>query len=56
VDHLDGDEPGGIERWLVLTDGLGLDRSYVTSMSGALPAVRFAVEAYVRFDTERSPL
>ncbi len=24
-----GDEPGGIERWLVLTDGLGLDRDYV---------------------------
>ena len=49
-------EPGGIERWLVLTDGLGLDRSYVTSMRGALPAVRFAVEAYVRFVAERSPL
>ena len=51
LDH-DGDgddDPGGIERWLVLTDGLGLDRDYVTSMAGALPAVRFAVEAYVRF-------
>ena len=23
--------PGGIERWLVLTDGLGLDRDYVVS-------------------------
>lgn len=58
LDH-DGDgegEPGGIERWLVLTDGLGLDRGYVTSMEGALPAVRFAVEAYVRFVAERSPL
>jgi pyrroloquinoline-quinone synthase len=61
-DH-DGDEeadkkgePGGIERWLVLTDGLGLDRAYVMSMSGALPAVRFAVEAYVGFVAERSPL
>ncbi len=31
-DH-DGDEPnsGGIERWLRLTDGLGLDRDYVIS-------------------------
>jgi pyrroloquinoline-quinone synthase len=44
-----GEDPGGIERWLVLTDALGLDRDYVTSMEGALPATRFAVEAYVRF-------
>src|SRR5579875_276489 len=44
-----GDEPGGIERWLVLTDGLGLARDYVISKRGALPATRFAVEAYVRF-------
>ena len=53
VDH-DGldKEAGGIERWLVLTDGLGLDRNYVTSMRGALPATRFAVEAYVRFVRE----
>jgi pyrroloquinoline-quinone synthase len=50
LDH-DGyeSEPGGIERWLVLTDGLGLDREYVISKRGALPATRFAVEAYVRF-------
>ena len=45
-------EEGGIERWLVLTDGLGLDRGYVQSMRGALPATRFAVEAYVRFVRE----
>src|SRR5262245_66529709 len=51
-----GDDPGGIERWLVLTDGLGLDRAYVVSMKGALPATRFAVEAYVRFVQERSLL
>ena len=50
LDH-DGyeSEPGGIERWLVLTDGLGLAREYVVSKRGALPATRFAVEAYVRF-------
>ncbi len=48
-----GEEPGGIERWLVLTDGLGLDREYVTSMRGALPATRFAVEAYVNFVREQ---
>jgi pyrroloquinoline-quinone synthase len=40
-------EEGGIERWLILTDALGLDRDYVVSMRGALPATRFAVEAYV---------
>jgi pyrroloquinoline-quinone synthase len=48
-----GEEEGGIERWLVLTDGLGLERDYVVSMKGALPATRFAVEAYVRFVQEK---
>ncbi len=48
-----GDEPGGIERWLVLTDGLGLDRDYVTSFAGALPATRHLVECYVRFVREQ---
>jgi len=47
------DEQGGIERWLKLTDCLGLERAYVTSMRGALPATRFAVEAYVRFVVEQ---
>jgi coenzyme PQQ biosynthesis protein C len=47
-----GGEEGGIERWLVLTDALGLDRAYVVSMRGALPATTFAVEAYVRFVRE----
>ena len=57
LDH-DGSagEEGGIERWLVLTDVLGLDRSYVVSMEGALPATRFAVEAYVNFVRERTLL
>jgi pyrroloquinoline-quinone synthase len=49
-----GDEEGGIERWLVLTDALGFDRDYVTSMRGVLPATRFAVGAYVTFVRERS--
>jgi pyrroloquinoline-quinone synthase len=54
LDH-DGfaEEPGGIERWLVLTDGLGLPRDYVMSRRGALPATKFAVEAYVRFVVEQ---
>jgi coenzyme PQQ biosynthesis protein C len=54
VDH-DGDDEreGGIERWLRLTDGLGLDRDYVTSTRGLLPGTRFAADAYVRFVRER---
>ncbi|HSR72876.1 MAG TPA: pyrroloquinoline-quinone synthase PqqC [Kiloniellales bacterium] len=53
-DH-DGSAPGegGIERWLVLAECVGLERDYVTSMEGALPASRFAVEAYVRFVREQ---
>src|SRR5207247_8127148 len=47
-----GGEEGGIERWLVLTDALGLERAYVVSMQGALLATTFAVEAYVRFVRE----
>src|SRR5574340_1632113 len=55
VDH-DGSAPGegGIERWLRLTSGLGLDRGYVMSAAGVLPAVRFAVDAYVAFVRDRS--
>lgn len=47
------EEPGGIERWLILTDGLGLDREYVISRRGALPATVFAVESYVTFVREQ---
>jgi coenzyme PQQ biosynthesis protein C len=57
VDH-DGTAAGegGIARWLKLTDGLGLDRDYVTSLQGLLPATRFAVEAYVHFVAEKTLL
>ncbi len=57
VDH-DGDQPGtgGIARWLALTEGLGLDAGYVKSQEGALPATRFAVQAYVAFVRERTIL
>jgi pyrroloquinoline-quinone synthase len=56
-DH-DGDvgSEGGIERWIKLTEGLGLDTAYVESTEGILPATRFAVEAYVHFCREKSPL
>jgi len=50
------DSEGGIERWLKLTEGLGLDTAYVESTEGILPVTRFAVEAYVHFCRERSPL
>jgi len=57
LDH-DGEREGdgGIARWLLLTDGLGLDRNYVVSLQGLLPATRFAVEAYVHFVRERTLL
>ncbi|HVJ40264.1 MAG TPA: pyrroloquinoline-quinone synthase PqqC [Dongiaceae bacterium] len=57
VDHdgMEGEE-GGIERWLKLTDALGLERSYVESGQGLLPATRFAVDAYLHFVQERSML
>jgi coenzyme PQQ biosynthesis protein C len=57
IDH-DGNAPGegGIERWLGLTDALGLDRDYVMSCRGLLAGTRFAVDAYVRFVAERSLL
>jgi len=50
LDH-DGesDDSGGIERWLVLAEGVGLDREKVMALDGVLPATRFAVDAYVRF-------
>jgi len=57
LDH-DGTAPGegGIAHWLKLTDGLGLNRDYVTSLQGLLPATRFAVEAYVHFVAEKTLL
>ncbi|WP_246683422.1 pyrroloquinoline-quinone synthase PqqC [Mesorhizobium sp. B2-1-3A] len=49
-DH-DGDDgwSGGIARWLHLATSLGLDKDAVKSQRLALPATRFAVEAYVNF-------
>jgi pyrroloquinoline-quinone synthase len=47
---------GGIERWLVLAEGVGLDRTYVAGCGGVLPATRFACEAYIRFVREKTLL
>ena len=57
LDH-DGanDDEGGIERWYRLTDDLGLDRDYVKSTKGLLPATRFAVDAYTHFVHDRTIL
>jgi pyrroloquinoline-quinone synthase len=52
----DVDTEGGIERWLKLTEGLDLDTAYVESAEGILPATRFAVDAYVHFVRDRTPL
>ncbi|MEM7215581.1 MAG: pyrroloquinoline-quinone synthase PqqC [Pseudomonadota bacterium] len=56
-DH-DGSEKdgGGIRRWLVLAEAVGLDARYVESCEGVLPATRFAVDAYVGFVREKSLL
>ena len=57
VDHDgEGTAPGGVERWLRLTSGLGLDNDYVMSLAGLLPGTRFAVDAYVAFVRERTVL
>lgn len=57
IDHDgDGDKPGGMERWLKLAEGVGLDRAYVESLDGLLPATRFAVDAYVALVRDRSIL
>ena len=59
VDHDGtGDEaaPGGIDRWVALAVGIGLDRDYVLSTAGILPATRFAVDAYVAFVRDRTLL
>ncbi len=54
LDH-DGSHEGqgGIRKWLHLCERLGLDRDYVVSEEGILPATRFAVDAYVNFVRER---
>lgn len=47
---------GGIERWLKLAEGVGLDREVVESAALILPETRFAVDAYVHFVRDRSVL
>ena len=42
-------EEGGIEAWLRLGDACGLDRAELLENQHVVPAVRFAVDAYVTF-------
>src|SRR5882672_1872041 len=55
VDH-DGERPGdgGIERWLKLAEATGLNRERVESGREVLPAVRYAVNAYLELVSRRS--
>src|SRR5579872_3148787 len=57
LDH-DGDNSpeGGIERWLRLAEATGLDRERVESCHEILPAVRYAVDAYLELVRSRSLL
>ncbi len=52
----DGSKPGGIERWIKLAEGVGLDRALVKSTDAILPTTRFAVDAYVHFVRDRTLL
>ncbi|MBQ1764279.1 MAG: pyrroloquinoline-quinone synthase PqqC [Aquincola sp.] len=47
-------DPGGIEAWLRLAEAVGLTREEVLDLRHVLPAVRFAVDAYVNF-ARRAP-
>ena len=43
----DGTHPGGIEKWLRLVEATGLTREQALRGDGILPAVRYAVDAYL---------
>jgi pyrroloquinoline-quinone synthase len=54
IDH-DGetDRTGGTESWLRLGEALGLAREELSSEQRVLPAVRYAVDAYVNFARQK---
>ena len=55
VDH-DGDaaHEGGIERWIRLAEATGLDRDRVIRGAEVLPAIRYAVDAYLELVRNRT--
>ena len=46
-------DAGGIEAWLRLAEATGLQREEVLDLRHVVPAVRFAVDAYVNFARQR---
>jgi pyrroloquinoline-quinone synthase len=54
IDH-DGttDGTGGLESWLRLGEALGVSRAELVSERRVLPAVRYAVDAYVNFARQK---
>lgn len=55
VDHDgDGTRPGGIEKWIQLAQSTGVPRETVIAERGILPAVRYAVNAYIDLVSKRS--
>jgi pyrroloquinoline-quinone synthase len=57
LDH-DGENSleGGIERWIRLAEATGLPRDQVVGCQDVLPAVRYAVDAYIDLVKNRSLL
>lgn len=47
-------DPGGIEAWLRLAEAVGLTREEVEDQRHLIPALKFAVDAYVNF-ARRAP-
>jgi pyrroloquinoline-quinone synthase len=57
LDHDGENAPeGGIERWIRLAEATGLSRDRVVSCKEVLPAVRYAVDAYLDLVKNRSLL
>jgi pyrroloquinoline-quinone synthase len=57
LDHDGENTPeGGIERWIRLAEATGLSRERVVSCREVLPAVRYAVDAYLDLVKNRSLL
>jgi pyrroloquinoline-quinone synthase len=47
------EEAGGLESWIQLGEACGISRAELNSLKMVLPAVRFAVDAYVNFARTR---
>jgi len=50
----DGTHPGGIEKWLRLVEATGLTREQALRGDAILPAVRYAVDAYLELVRSRT--